>query len=102
MGERAEALKAGGANMTESRGMTRRRALELLGWGGAGCALYGVSWTKLLDFLYEEDDEFDGFTVMRRPDFSGTGPAKCPPIHVFQLSRSHSRLYYAKRRPLST
>ena len=47
--------------------MTRRRVLELLGWGGAGCAMYGVSRTKLLDFLYADADAFDGFTVMRRP-----------------------------------
>lgn len=47
--------------------LTRRTAIGLLGLGAAGGALYGLSRTKILDFLRADKASGDDWQVIRRP-----------------------------------
>ena len=53
--------------MTGRSFLTRRSALGLLGLGAVGGAVYGLSRTRLLDFLKADADSPDDFRVIRRP-----------------------------------
>jgi len=51
----------------ENAEITRRVALGLLGLGAAGGALYGLSRSRILDFLRADEESPDDFRVMHRP-----------------------------------